>query len=79
MLDFLDVEQFPAVRVAGDEFERQATTLEIEEGFCWDHGYYLGPRCPRCRPQNGEARMSGGDPVGEILAGPSTREETHNG
>jgi hypothetical protein len=28
------------------------TTLEIvtmEEGFCWDHGYFLGPHCPRCR------------------------------
>jgi hypothetical protein len=25
--------------------------VEIEEGFCWDHGYYVGPRCPRCRSE----------------------------
>lgn len=28
--------------------------LEIEEGFCWDHGFHLGARCLRCRPEIGE-------------------------
>jgi hypothetical protein len=24
------------------------SAIEVEEGFCFDHGYHLGPRCPRC-------------------------------
>lgn len=28
--------------------ERGMSALELEEGFCWDHGYHLGRRCPRC-------------------------------
>ncbi len=31
--------------------------IQIEERFCWDHGYHLGVRCPRCRHEI-EKRLS---------------------
>jgi hypothetical protein len=37
-------------RTAGDEpGGTQTSTAEIEDRFCWDHGYHIGPCCPRCR------------------------------
>jgi hypothetical protein len=58
MVRFLNVEERPDVGIAIDEFEGRLMVLDFQEGFCWDHGHHLGPRCPRCRPHNGEARMS---------------------
>ena len=34
-------------------------TLEILDGFCFDHGYHLGFDCPRCT--NGKAQASEGN------------------
>jgi hypothetical protein len=47
---FRNGQQLPGTRTAADEPGRkQTSTLEIEGSFCWDHGYHLGPCCPRCR------------------------------
>lgn len=55
MVRFLDMDEKPDAGIAIEELERQVMALDIEEGFCWDHGYHLGPRCPRCRAHNGDA------------------------
>lgn len=37
-------------RTAGEDPEgRQTSPAEIEDRFCWDHGYHIGTCCPRCR------------------------------
>ncbi len=38
----------------GELGERGMSAVELDEGFCWDHGYHLGPRCPRCNRKQEE-------------------------
>lgn len=50
----LDLKDDAGGGIALDEIDGGlSTALEIEDGFCWDHGYHLGPQCPRCRLHNG--------------------------
>ena len=50
MHPFIHAQRLPGTRTAIDEPRgRQTSTLEIEDSFCWDHGYHLGPCCPHCR------------------------------
>ena len=39
-------------------------TLDILDGFCWDHGYHLGFGCPRCT--NAKPQESAEDGHGRI-------------
>lgn len=79
MVRFLDMEKQSDVGVAIEGLEEQVTALHIEEGFRWDHGYHLGPRCPRCRPYIGEARMDRGRRRQDNLREWNKRKETHHG
>lgn len=75
MVRFLNVEDPPDVGAAIEEFEGHVMVLDFEEGFCWDHGHHLGPRCPRCREARiGRRPRDGGKPAERM-----TRKETHNG
>ena len=46
----------------GELEEKGMSALELDEGFCWDHGYHLGPRCPRCNRKQEET-------TGQIITG----------
>lgn len=58
MVRFLNIKEQQNGGTAIKECEGHVMVLDFEEGFCWDHGHHFGPRCPRCRPDNGEAQMS---------------------